>query len=134
MVRLRSLWKTLPLGWLLLLWLSLIFFFSALPGVPGAAEPTWSFVLERKGAHVFEYFVLTCLTFAFLLQRFGKKEWKQILLVAASFALMYGTTDELHQFFTPYRGAKLTDVLVDFVGILLATLVISFFRKSTKKK
>jgi VanZ family protein len=47
---------------------------------------------------------------------------------------MYATTDELHQFFVPFRGAKLTDVLIDGGGILLAVLGILFWRRVRKNR
>lgn len=107
----------------------LIFFFSSLPGTPGAAVPTWDFILERKGAHVFEYFVLTLLSFAFFAKRYGREGLRRVLWTAASFSLMYAATDELHQFFTPLRGAKLADVGVDLIGIVLAILAIHIVRR-----
>lgn len=125
--------RLLPWGWLLLLWMCVIFFFSSLPGTPGAAVPTWDFILERKGAHVFEYFVLTLLAFAFFAKRFGREGFGRVLWTAALFSLMYAATDELHQFFTPLRGAKLSDVGIDLIGITLALLVIHAVRRRKKQ-
>jgi VanZ family protein len=49
---------------------------------------------------------------------------QKALLWAAVFSLLYGASDEWHQLFTPYRVARVTDVLIDGVGILLAGFLI----------
>jgi VanZ family protein len=80
-------------------------------------------VIERKGAHVFEYAVLTLLTFQFLSLVYRKSLWK-LLAIAMSFGVMYGILDELHQMFTPFRGAHIKDVLIDAGGVLLMGCII----------
>lgn len=116
----------------LLLWMGVIFFFSSLHGSAYPFESTLSFYLERKGAHVTEYAILMLLAtrFAFLL--FPRETLKKILLIAGVFSLTYGASDEFHQFFVPYRGSKMSDVLIDGIGILLAgslILLVSHIRK-----
>lgn len=114
---------------LLIVWMGVVFSFSALSGQVPDSPPPLSYFLERKGAHVFEYALLTWLSFCFFRYTFVRDEWKKILLVAALFSLAYGATDELHQFFVPLRGARFTDVLIDGGGVLLAALLISSWRK-----
>jgi len=113
--------------------MAIIFAFSAMPGSPDSFEPTFSFILERKGAHVVEYFGLTLLAYRFLELLYARESFRRLLLAASAFALAYGALDELHQFFTPYRGAKLTDVGVDLIGILLAAALLVFFRRIRQK-
>ncbi len=114
---------------LLIIWMGVIFSFSALSGQVPDSPPPFSYFLERKGAHVFEYALLTWISFCFFRYTFVHDGWKKILLVAAFFSLAYGATDELHQFFVPFRGARFTDVLIDGGGVLLAALLISSWRK-----
>jgi hypothetical protein len=95
--------------------MTIIFFFSSIPGGYWYYEPPAWLVVERKGAHVFEYAVLTLLSFQFLSLVFLKSLWR-LLGVAMSFAIMYGTIDELHQVFTPFRGAHIKDVAIDTGG------------------
>ncbi len=101
----------------LILWMGLIFFFSHQPGTGVNWEPPFWYVVERKSAHVFEYAVLTFLTFRFFWLVYLKETFGKVLILAAVFSLMYGATDELHQFFIFGRGAHLQDVLVDVLGI-----------------
>ncbi len=63
------------------------------------------------------------------------KETKFIFIVIL-ISLLYGVTDEIHQYFVPGRNASVSDVGIDFVGIILASLFyfisIEFRRKITK--
>lgn len=120
-------------GLLLLLWMGVIFSFSSLWGSAYPYDPPFSYYLERKGAHVFEYAVLMLLTVWFAATLFSRETWRGILLLSGVFALTYGVTDELHQFFVPYREGKMSDVLIDGVGILLAGLCI-FLVLPTRKQ
>lgn len=59
------------------------------------------------------------------------------MALAFVWSVMYAVSDELHQFFTPHRGAYLRDVFIDIGGIVLALLPITFIlykRKSAKIK
>lgn len=118
----------------LLLWMLIIFSFSALSGKQTVGPPPLWYFLERKGAHVFEYAVLLLLSFRYFSLVFFQETFFRVLLLSVGFSLMYGATDELHQFFVPLRGARMTDVLIDGSGILLAVLSILLSRQSTKNR
>jgi VanZ family protein len=113
----------------LLFWMAVIFSFSMLPGKEAVgALPLWYFI-ERKGAHIVEYAVLTLLAFNYFRLVFERESFQRVVLLSAMLALTYGVTDELHQAFVPFRGAKFSDVFIDGIGILLASLTLFFFRK-----
>jgi hypothetical protein len=76
----------------------------------------WFFV---KGFHVAEFFILT-IAGGWVLRRLKLKNW---VLWAPTFALLYAISDEWHQTFVPARGGRATDVLIDCIGIALATLL-----------
>ncbi len=118
---------------LLLLWMTVIFSFSTLPGKETASAPTLGYYLERKGAHVFEYAVLMLLSFRYLKLSYVRESFGRVLSLAAAFSLMYAVTDELHQFFVPFRGARMSDVLIDGLGIFLAGLVLFLWEKNKKR-
>lgn len=118
---------------LLLGWMAVIFSFSSLSGKQTAGPPPLWYFIERKGAHVFEYGLLMFLSFRYLLLSYRRESYNKILVVAAFFSLMYGATDELHQFFVPLRGARFSDVLIDGLGILLMSLVLYLWYKNKNR-
>lgn len=118
---------------LLLVWMAVIFAFSTLPGKETAGPPPLWYFIERKGAHVVEYAVLTVLAFRFFQLSFYREALGRVLLLSALFALTYGATDELHQYFVPGRGARFSDVVIDGLGVLLsAFLIVLFYRNKNR--
>jgi VanZ family protein len=118
----------------LFLWMAVIFFFSSLHGNANQFEPTLLYYIERKGAHVLEYAVLMFLSERFVRASFPTQSFKKILLWAALFSILYAISDEMHQFFVPYRGAKVSDVLIDGVGVLFAGTFLWFFTTLWKRR
>ncbi|MDY3910050.1 MAG: VanZ family protein [Eubacterium sp.] len=135
---------------LVVLWMVLIFFFSAQPAdtsteishsvgrtigvwfVPGFEEWTSerqeSFAEAvdypvRKGAHASEYAILALL-FIGMLHSYGVKEKKWALLMTTA----YAATDEFHQLFVPGRSGQISDVMLDAAGALAGYLFFLFCR------
>ena len=119
---------------ILIFWMFLIFVLSSQSGLSSGGNPPLSFYVERKGAHVFEYFVLALLSFRFFRDVYarparndsqaersdsGGESAKRVMFLAAAFALAYAATDEFHQLFVPGREGKMTDVLIDGGGVAL---------------
>lgn len=102
----------------LVLWMGIIFSLSSLHGSPYSFDPPLSYYLERKGAHVFEFALLFVLAVRFFLIIFPREVFFKILLLASVFSVAYAASDELHQFFVPYRGARISDVLIDGISVL----------------
>lgn len=127
--------KTKLIFWAILtiLWASLIFILSHQPGSGAVWTPPLWYVLERKSAHVFEYAVLTFFLFRFMRVLFHREKLLPVLSLVSVAALSYGVTDELHQFFVFGRGAKLTDVAVDAIGIVLMGVLIFIFTRDKMK-
>ena len=117
---------------MLTFWLGVIFFFSSLPGNPTSYDPPLWYFVERKSAHIFEYAILMLLAVRLVKEYFCTERFTKQLLLAAVFSLAYAASDELHQFFVPYRGARLTDVLIDGMGIFLMTFLMWGWRKRGK--
>ncbi|TSD01645.1 MAG: VanZ family protein [Parcubacteria group bacterium Athens0714_25] len=115
----------------LLLWLGIIFLFSSVPGGVKNSSPDIWFYAERKGAHVFEYFVLALL-FVNLLRRYYSK--KKLFFLAGFFSLAYAFSDEFHQTFIFGREGKISDTGIDLIGIILGLGAVWFFWKNNKKE
>ena len=141
---------------LLLLWMGLIFAFSAQPAHASSQMsdsiliklleffslnvkhdlPLWSILTFaiRKLAHMSEYAILTMIAFCFF------KECKIVhsLSYAWVLSVLYACSDEAHQLFVPGRSGELRDVFIDATGALIGVLIILFiincFKKSKEMK
>lgn len=118
---------------LLLAWCAVIFILSEIPGSGKNIDPPLWYVLERKSAHIFEYAVLTFLGLRFFSIVYSRERRSRVMLVTGAFALAYGAFDELHQAFVFGRGARLSDVAIDGLGILLAFGLIFFLSRRPER-
>ena len=116
----------------LVFWMGLIFYFSSLSGMSQKQHPDLFFYVTRKGAHIFEYFILAFLFFRVF--QFHKLKKKEVYVLSFLFSLAYALSDEIHQVFVFGREGKFSDVGVDMIGIILAILVYNLFRKRFKLK
>jgi VanZ family protein len=113
----------------LLFWMGIIFYFSSQSG-SGTPIKDWQFYVERKGAHIVEYFLLSLLflRIIFVENRASisrERSWLPYLAVFV-FSFCFAVFDELHQFFVFGREGKFSDVGIDVVGIILGIFVYYF--------
>jgi VanZ family protein len=106
----------------LLLWtpvvvyMAAIFYVSSLPQpvVPPGGDKPW---------HLLAYLGLGVLTVRAVAGGLPASiDWGSAV-IAASIAVGYAATDELHQLYVPGRSAQLTDLLADGVGVVLGTTI-----------
>lgn len=69
----------------------------------------------RKCAHMTEYMCLA-LTVMFPFYVFEKRG-KKLVFSTALVSILYACTDEFHQYFVPGRASRVTDVLIDSIGV-----------------
>ena len=83
--------------------------------------------LVRKTAHFLEYAFLAFLTTCLLLwlKHFSvfRIRPRQVWVFPAALGLLYAISDEIHQIFS-HRGARVTDVLIDFAGTLFGVCIV----------
>ena len=104
-------------------WAIFIFVLSSISRFPQAAQPLFSY---DKFGHALLYAV-----FGFLLARACKNHPDQRVknsfrLAAVICAILYGITDEIHQYFVPERTMSFFDLAADAIGAFLGQLI---FRK-----
>lgn len=105
----------------LLLWMGVIFYLSSIPGNGYQGAHTFWFYVERKGAHIFEYFILTLLFIRAL--KYHKVNIPKRYFLAGTFSLLFAFSDEFHQSFIFSREGKILDVVIDLAGIILAASI-----------
>lgn len=121
------------LAWLaVLLWMGVIFTFSAIPGLHSTLEPRYDFIL-RKAAHAAEYAVLAWLVFRAL--SFHGLTKGRAVTAAVVWALLYAVSDEYHQTFVFGRHGAVRDVVIDAAGIVGSALwIIKRMPQTVKSK
>lgn len=108
------------LSWEITIFIAIcIFYLSSLSfrGLPAGEE---SINLLATIYHFFAFFFLTLFLLISLLK--GKENFLFFIL-AVSLAMVYGISDEIHQFFVPGRFCKLLDFCFDLAGILFAFMI-----------
>ncbi len=134
---------------LLVLWMGVIFAFSAQAGeessevsrgvVVKVAEiiyPNYESLNEsqkveviqkfyipvRKIAHFSEFFVLGAISFVFF-ATFKRLPPKILPLIPFLFGVLYAISDEIHQWFIDGRACSIVDILIDSSGVLFAVFI-----------
>lgn len=81
-----------------------------------------------KGYHVMEFAVLLVLIANAFISGLG---WPRIKALGAAIlmSIAYAASDEYHQTFVKDRGGKVSDVLIDCIGILGAALVVLVIKR-----
>ena len=129
-MRKRGVWITALLLLLTLLWMAFIFSRSLQPADLSSEESDlvlqfcrtlhlrFSMRFVRKCAHYTEYLVLGVLLYSDTARLYRKKLW-----IPCGIGLAAAAVDELLQRSTPGRSGQLTDVLLDFSGVLSGCLL-----------
>lgn len=124
---------------LTILWMGVIFVFSAQPH-SGAMTETYlgdANVPVRKVAHITEFLILFLLfnwSYTLTLTKSfakDKKDWHWKLAFISS--LLYAVSDEWHQLYVPGRSAGLNDVLVDMGGVVLGAVALILWRRMRRQ-
>jgi VanZ family protein len=121
---------------LLFLWLSFIFYMSNQTGGTsgGMSDKIFSVITNifpklennreiclffiRKGAHIFEYFILGILIFE--VAKEYEKNFKSLIIISLLCSLCIACFDEIHQLFIDGRAGKITDVMIDSIGYIVS--------------
>jgi len=97
----------------------LIFIQSSYPSIQSAPDLPYI----DKVLHFAAYALLgTLFLRAFKTTRI-KNNLKLVLILSVLFSFFYGISDEIHQYFVPYRNADLMDVLADLFGSIMGVYI-----------
>ena len=97
----------------------MIFTFSSMPQQPRDMPP---FPHADKLAHFIEYAILGFLIIRALYSTKDEFRVKNLRLIAVFLAILYGASDEFHQYFVPGRNMDILDLLSDGFGAYIGQL------------
>ena len=103
-----------------------IFYLSSV-SILHAPEQQFGITISNAAKHIVEYAILSFLLFRAFTNSNSLSIKTKAYLLAITLSILYGITDELHQFFVPERVCSGLDVLFDGIGSSLI-LIKEFFR------
>ncbi|WP_203289138.1 VanZ family protein [Metabacillus sp. cB07] len=101
-----------------ILYMILIWILSSLPADAIIKTPFSFDRLMKESLHLIEFGILYWLI-ALAFAANGRWTAKASIL-AAVISILYGATDEIHQYFVPYRSATVIDLVKDAIGVLVS--------------
>ncbi len=126
----QSAWMRLLVYWGPVVGYAGMVFFLSAQSHPEEQLP--SFLLEGvsdKVLHAVEYGIFSLLCYrAFRWAASGPAVARQAVLLAIVTASVYGLTDEVHQFFVPFRESSWLDWLADTIGAVIGAMSWQFLR------
>jgi VanZ family protein len=123
-VMVQVFWYWVPVA----LYAGVIFYLSA-QSHPEEQLP--SFLLKDvsdKVLHAVEYGILALLCYRAFRWAAGPAVVRQAVVLAIVAASVYGVTDEVHQFFVPFRESSWLDWLADTIGAAIGAISWRFIR------
>ena len=87
----------------------------------------WPLFLGLKLTHITEYGILAVLL-AWGLARGSRLSWRALCGISVAVTVLWGASDEAHQYFVPSRTARFLDVISDAVGAVTFTAGYARFR------
>lgn len=106
-----------------------IFAFSS---IPGTSYPNFS----NSGSllsYIYHFIIFFLFAFLLIVSFNGKKDFNvRLFAFAVLAAIVYGILDEIHQMFVPFRFPGVNDVLVNNIGIFLASLIYVYKKNGRK--
>ena len=106
------------------LYLILIFYFSSQPVIPASSFLAEKFYLRPYLQHVLIY---TGLALTIYRASNYSKNYSKFLVIFST--TLYGLIDEIHQHFVPGRTFEFLDIGMDFLGVVLALIIISLYKR-----
>lgn len=103
------------------LYMGLIWFLSSKPA-DAYVRFSYADSLIKESMHLIEFAILYVLFVLFL--AVDGKLTKKANWISAVVACLYGLTDEIHQFFVPYRSCTVIDLIKDVTGVTVCFIIV----------
>ena len=116
----------------ILVYCLLIFFQSSYPSPEHVPDLRYM----DKLLHILAYALLGALFLRALNSLRIKNNLKLVMILSVLFSSLYGVSDEIHQYFVPYRNADLMDILADMLGSIIGVYIyhslVTKYQETTK--
>ena len=127
--------KNFTLYWLpVILYCLAIYIQSDLP----ASKHIPSFEFSDKVLHFFAYFVMGILFYRAYQTLRIKNDPRMLILLSVVSASLYGVSDEIHQYYVPFRDASIFDAIANMLGAVCGVYLyhrwVDYRRQKTEDK
>ena len=123
--------KNFTLYWLpLIVYCLAIYIQSDLP----ASEHIPSFEFSDKILHFFAYAVMGVLFYRAYQTLRIKGDQRMLVLLSVVSASLYGISDEIHQYYVPFRDASILDVIANILGAVCGVYLYHLWAGSRAKR
>lgn len=112
-----------------IVWMIVIFILSSMTG--SDLQNTFPFFSDFNWGHFVAYFILA-IAYYFALHR--KVKHPKVLYIIIVLSILYGITDEFHQYFTPSRVPDINDLLADGIGAAVAAILLNIWYKKRNNR
>jgi VanZ family protein len=102
--------------------------------VPGDSFPEITLDFGDKFVHVFLYFLLMIFTYISFAEQKVADLKDKVMILSFLFTVLYGVSDEIHQFFVPNRLFDFYDMLANAAGAAAGMVTIMIIIKRGIKK
>ncbi len=93
-----------------------IFYVSTLTGGKIGGKGS---TINATAYHILIFFLFSLFLFISLI----KGKYKELISLGIILSFAYALTDELHQYFVPGRSSSFSDVGLDFIGVIFASII-----------
>lgn len=107
------------------LYLSLIFIQSS---IPSEKIPQMTILSFDKIIHAGIYFIATILIYL-AIREYRPFDTGKIARLTFAITVLYGLSDEIHQYFVPGRNSSIWDFVADIAGVTAGLLIVHVIRK-----
>ncbi|WP_058486429.1 VanZ family protein [Defluviitalea phaphyphila] len=112
-----------------IIWMCVIFILSSMTG--NDLQRTFPFFSDFNWGHFVAYFILAI---TYYIGLFKKVKKPRIFYIIILLCVLYGITDEVHQFFVPTRVPDIKDLFSDTIGSITASLFLVVIHKLKEKE
>lgn len=119
----------------LIVYMGIIFYLSSLPSDLLKPEKKFGFELDQSIKHFVEFSVLGILMGNVFWQLTKDRTFHSGFVTFASssvFSVLYGISDEIHQYFVPTRYCTVFDMFIDAAGSLTGVLIFLVYAKARR--
>lgn len=96
--------------------------------------PDYGLTIEDKIAHVIAYLIFGMSVMYSLQNLYPGFNYSRLKILVLIIGILYGASDEIHQYFVPGRSCDALDLISDSIGVYLSILMYPMFKKLVSAK